>query len=55
MRIWSEPPIEDLAEKIIIVDTPDRGRPADLTALPYVHLPTDHIYPFIDGYIGNDD
>jgi len=39
---------EDLAEEIIIVDTPDWG-PADLTTLPYVHVPTDSVYPFVDG------
>jgi microcystin degradation protein MlrC len=36
---------EPLAEAILIVDTPDWG-PADLTTLPYRHVPTETVYPF---------
>lgn len=39
---------EDLAEEIVIVDTPDWG-PADLLSLPYQHVPRDRIYPFTEG------
>jgi len=38
---------EKLAAEIIIVDTPDWG-PADLTTLPYRHVPTERIFPFTD-------
>lgn len=38
---------EPLAEAILIVDTPDWG-PADLTTLPYRHVPTDRVFPFVD-------
>jgi microcystin degradation protein MlrC len=38
---------EKLAAEIIIVDTPDWG-PADLTKLPYRHVPTEHVFPFTD-------
>ena len=37
---------EPVSEEIIIVDTPDWG-PADLTTLPYRHVPTDKTFPFI--------
>lgn len=37
---------EALAERIIIVDTPDWG-PADLTTLPYRHVPMARTFPFI--------
>lgn len=36
---------EPLAAGIVIVDTPDWG-PADLTGLPYVHVPRDRTHPF---------
>jgi microcystin degradation protein MlrC len=38
---------EPLAEEILIVDTPDWG-PADLSTLPYRHVPTDRIFPFTE-------
>jgi microcystin degradation protein MlrC len=38
---------ETLAERIIIVDTPDWG-PADLTTLPYRQVPTERTFPFTD-------
>ncbi|MGK7871108.1 M81 family metallopeptidase [Falsiroseomonas sp. E2-1-a20] len=38
---------EPLAEEILIVDTPDWG-PAELSTLPYRHVPTDRIFPFTD-------
>jgi len=38
---------EPLAEEILIVDTPDWG-PADLTTLPYRHVPTGRAFPFVD-------
>jgi len=38
---------EPLAEEILIVDTPDWG-PADLTTLPYRHVPTGRVFPFVD-------
>jgi len=38
---------EPLAEEILIVDTPDWG-PADLTSLPYRHVPRDRVFPFAD-------
>lgn len=38
---------QPLAEEILIVDTADWG-PADLTTLPYKHVPTDRTYPFVD-------
>lgn len=38
---------EALAEEILIVDTPDWG-PADLTGLPYRHVPRDRVFPFAD-------
>jgi microcystin degradation protein MlrC len=39
---------EALAERIIIVDTPDWG-PADLTTLPYRQVPFERVFPFSDG------
>ncbi|MGE0723463.1 MAG: M81 family metallopeptidase [Alphaproteobacteria bacterium] len=39
---------EPVAEEILIVDTPDWG-PADLTTLPYRHVPTDRVFPFFRG------
>jgi microcystin degradation protein MlrC len=36
---------EPIAEEIIIVDTPDWG-PADLTTLPYRHVPRETTFPF---------
>ena len=38
---------EPVSEEIIIVDTPDWG-PADLTTLPYRHVPVEKIFPFTD-------
>jgi microcystin degradation protein MlrC len=38
---------EPVAAEILIVDTPDWGA-ADLRTLPYVHVPTDRIYPFTE-------
>jgi microcystin degradation protein MlrC len=38
---------QPLAEDILIVDTPDWG-PADLKTLPYRHVPTDRVFPFVD-------
>jgi microcystin degradation protein MlrC len=38
---------QPLAEDILIVDTPDWG-PADLTTLPYRHVPVDRVFPFVD-------
>ncbi|WP_027967403.1 M81 family metallopeptidase [Halomonas halocynthiae] len=38
---------QDLAEEILIVDTPDYG-PADLLSLPYERLDTRRIYPFVE-------
>jgi microcystin degradation protein MlrC len=38
---------EKVAEEILIVDTPDYG-PADLTTLPYKHVPKDKVFPFTD-------
>jgi microcystin degradation protein MlrC len=38
---------EKVAAAILIVDTPDWG-PADLTTLPYRHVPTDRIFPFVE-------
>lgn len=38
---------EDISEEIVIVDTPDWG-PADLTTLPYRHVPRADIYPFCE-------
>ena len=38
---------EKVAEEILIVDTPDYG-PADLTTLPYKHVPKDRVFPFTD-------
>jgi len=38
---------ESLAEAILIVDTPDWG-PADLTTLPYRHVPVERVFPFSD-------
>ncbi|MFC7369442.1 M81 family metallopeptidase [Vreelandella zhaodongensis] len=38
---------QDLAEEILIVDTPDYG-PADLTTLPYERLDTRSVYPFVE-------
>lgn len=38
---------QDLAEEILIVETPDYG-PADLLTLPYERLDTRHVYPFSD-------
>jgi microcystin degradation protein MlrC len=38
---------EPLAEEILVIDTPDWG-PADLKTLPYRHVPTDRVYPFVD-------
>jgi microcystin degradation protein MlrC len=38
---------ESLAEEILIVDTEDWG-PADLTSLPYRHVPLERIFPFAD-------
>lgn len=37
---------EKLAERIIIVDTPDWG-PADLTTLPYRQVPIERTFPFV--------
>jgi microcystin degradation protein MlrC len=39
---------EPLADEIIIVDTPDWG-PADLSTLPYRHVPVDRVFPFCGG------
>ncbi|MDQ8727677.1 M81 family metallopeptidase [Bradyrhizobium sp. LHD-71] len=36
---------EQVAAAILIIDTPDWG-PADLTSLPYRHVPVDRVYPF---------
>lgn len=36
---------EPLADEIIIVDTPDWG-PADLSTLPYRHVPVEQVFPF---------
>lgn len=36
---------EPASAAILIVDTPDWG-PADLTLLPYRHVPRAHTYPF---------
>jgi microcystin degradation protein MlrC len=38
---------ERLSEEILIVDTPDWG-PADLSTLPYRHVPTERIFPFTE-------
>ena len=38
---------EPVAADIFIVDTPDWG-PADLTSLPYRHVPVDRVYPFAE-------
>ncbi|HEY8368817.1 MAG TPA: MlrC C-terminal domain-containing protein, partial [Thermodesulfobacteriota bacterium] len=38
---------ERIASEILIVDTPDWG-PADLTTLPYRHVPRDRVFPFTD-------
>lgn len=38
---------EQVAEEILIVDTPDYG-PADLKTLPYKHVPMDRVFPFTD-------
>jgi microcystin degradation protein MlrC len=38
---------EGVSADILIVDTPDWG-PADLTSLPYRHVPVDRIYPFAE-------
>jgi microcystin degradation protein MlrC len=38
---------EPLAEEILIIDTPDWG-PANLTAIPYRHVPRERTYPFTD-------
>lgn len=38
---------ESVSAEILIVDTPDWG-PADLTSLPYRHVPTGQVYPFSD-------
>ncbi len=38
---------EPLAAEILIVDTPDWG-PADLTGLPYRHVPRERVFPFAD-------
>lgn len=37
---------EPIAAEIVIVDTPDWG-PADLTSLPYRHVPRGALYPFV--------
>jgi microcystin degradation protein MlrC len=39
---------EPISDEIMIVDTPDWG-PADLTTLPYRHVPVATTYPFADG------
>jgi microcystin degradation protein MlrC len=39
---------EPISEEIVIIDTPDWG-PADLTTLPYRHVPLATTYPFADG------
>ncbi|WP_207540492.1 M81 family metallopeptidase [Sabulicella rubraurantiaca] len=39
---------ETLAERIIIVDTPDWG-PADLTTLPFRRVPVEQTFPFNEG------
>ena len=36
---------EELAERILIVDTPDHG-PADLTTIPYRQVDRSRVYPF---------
>jgi microcystin degradation protein MlrC len=38
---------EPIAEEIIIVDTPDWG-PADLSSLPYRHVPLEQVFPFCE-------
>lgn len=38
---------QELADEILIVDTPDYG-PADLLTLPYERLDTRYVYPFAD-------
>lgn len=38
---------EPVSADILIVDTPDWG-PADLTTLPYRHVPLDRVYPFAE-------
>lgn len=38
---------ESLSEEILIVDTPDWG-PADLSTLPYRHVPTEQVFPFTE-------
>ncbi len=38
---------ESLSAEILVVDTPDWG-PADLTTLPYRHVPTERLFPFRD-------
>lgn len=38
---------ESASAEILIVDTPDWG-PADLTSLPYRHVPVDRVYPFAE-------
>ena len=38
---------EPLADRILIIDTPDWG-PADLATLPYRHVPRDRVFPFVD-------
>ena len=39
---------EPICAAIVIIDTPDWG-PAELTTLPYVHVPKDRTYPFTEG------